>query len=195
VVQAAHLIPLVTLLAVDRRSPYYHDESKVGMFHAESWALTHFLTFGPEMDQGKRLNVFYGVSERCISGRTLRLRNTVPEFDSFVVIRSVPTLGRVFGECTRLRAASGTQHDLATQKVITGTRRLELLRLARDRKCVAEVASTHGHARQLDIGGREFRPELERLHQSIVETGLIGCHSSYACANSRAAASSLPSPK
>jgi hypothetical protein len=52
-------IPVETLLAVDQRSPYYHDEDKVQMFYAESWALIHYLTFGPNMEGGKRLNQFF----------------------------------------------------------------------------------------------------------------------------------------
>lgn len=52
------LIRLETLLAVNQISPYYHDEDKVQMFYAESWALIHFLMFDPGMEQGKRLNQF-----------------------------------------------------------------------------------------------------------------------------------------
>lgn len=38
-----HLLPLTTLLAVDRNSPYYHDEQKGSIFYSESWALIHYL--------------------------------------------------------------------------------------------------------------------------------------------------------
>jgi tetratricopeptide (TPR) repeat protein len=37
------LLPLATLFAVDRNSPYYHEENKGSIFYAESWALTHYL--------------------------------------------------------------------------------------------------------------------------------------------------------
>jgi Tfp pilus assembly protein PilF len=37
------LLPLTTLFAVDRTSPYYHEEKKGSIFYAESWALTHYL--------------------------------------------------------------------------------------------------------------------------------------------------------
>ena len=37
------LIPLPELLAVDRNSPEYREESRVGIFYAESWLLTHML--------------------------------------------------------------------------------------------------------------------------------------------------------
>ena len=40
------LIPLDTLLAVDRESPYYNEQSKQGIFYAESWALVHYLANG-----------------------------------------------------------------------------------------------------------------------------------------------------
>jgi tetratricopeptide (TPR) repeat protein len=37
------LIPLTVLLAVDQKSPYYHEEEKGSVFYAESWALMHYL--------------------------------------------------------------------------------------------------------------------------------------------------------
>jgi tetratricopeptide (TPR) repeat protein len=37
------LIPLPVLFAVDRSSPYYHEENKGSIFYAESWALVHYL--------------------------------------------------------------------------------------------------------------------------------------------------------
>ena len=52
------LIPVTTLLAVNQASPYYHDEDKIQMFYAEAWALTHYLIFGPDLGQGKKMNEF-----------------------------------------------------------------------------------------------------------------------------------------
>lgn len=52
------LIPIETLLTVDARSPYYHDEDKVDMFYAESWALVHYMIFGPDMNGGEKLRDF-----------------------------------------------------------------------------------------------------------------------------------------
>src|SRR5580693_2374802 len=37
------LLPLTTLLTVDEKSPYYHEENKGSIFYAESWALTHYI--------------------------------------------------------------------------------------------------------------------------------------------------------
>ncbi len=54
----APLIPVETLISVDRSSPYYHNEDKVYLFYAESWALVHFLIFGPDMEKGQHLNEF-----------------------------------------------------------------------------------------------------------------------------------------
>jgi len=42
------LIPIATLLAVDARSPYYHEEEKGSIFYAESWALVHMLEIADE---------------------------------------------------------------------------------------------------------------------------------------------------
>ncbi len=53
------LIPLTAMLDVNSRSPYYHDDQKVQLFYAESWALVHFMIFGPGMDHGDKLNTFF----------------------------------------------------------------------------------------------------------------------------------------
>jgi TonB family protein len=38
-----HLLPVSTLFDINASSPYYHEENKVSIFYAESWALTHYL--------------------------------------------------------------------------------------------------------------------------------------------------------
>ncbi|HYR85982.1 MAG TPA: hypothetical protein VE422_17980 [Terriglobia bacterium] len=48
-------LPLKTLFGVDYASPYYNEESKQGIFYAESWALTHYLILGAD---GKRRSQF-----------------------------------------------------------------------------------------------------------------------------------------
>jgi tetratricopeptide (TPR) repeat protein len=40
------LMPLVDLLAVTEDSPVYNERIRRGVFYAQSWALTHYLTFG-----------------------------------------------------------------------------------------------------------------------------------------------------
>jgi hypothetical protein len=40
-------------------SRYQSDAYGAQMFYAESWALVHFLTFGPGMENGRRLNAFF----------------------------------------------------------------------------------------------------------------------------------------
>ena len=57
-------IPVETLITVNERSPYYHDDDKVQMFYAESWALVHYLTFGPNMDGGKRMNQYFALIQK-----------------------------------------------------------------------------------------------------------------------------------
>jgi tetratricopeptide (TPR) repeat protein len=49
------LIPLNTLLAVDHQSSYYNEQSKQGIFYAESWALVHYLANGA--NGGRRLQL------------------------------------------------------------------------------------------------------------------------------------------
>ncbi|HZB88635.1 MAG TPA: tetratricopeptide repeat protein [Terracidiphilus sp.] len=50
------LIPLTTLLRVDHKSPYYHDEQKGSVFYAESWALTHYLQVTDNTNKTNRIH-------------------------------------------------------------------------------------------------------------------------------------------
>ncbi len=55
------MIPLKDLFSVTHDSPIYNERDKQGVFYAQSWALTHYLTFGdklarqPQMSQYVRL--------------------------------------------------------------------------------------------------------------------------------------------
>jgi tetratricopeptide (TPR) repeat protein len=51
-------MPVETLIMVDHRSPYYNDADKIGLFYTQSWALVHYLTYGPKMDNGALLSEF-----------------------------------------------------------------------------------------------------------------------------------------
>ncbi len=57
-------IPVEALISADQRSPYLRDEDQAQMFYAESWALVHFMTFGPGMESGDRLNRFFAMLQQ-----------------------------------------------------------------------------------------------------------------------------------
>ncbi len=59
------LLPIETLLKVDSRSPYYHDEQKGSVFYAESWALTHFLIASDRIQGTHRMHDY---AERLAQG-------------------------------------------------------------------------------------------------------------------------------
>ena len=48
------LIDLPVLMAVDHDSPLYNEQSKVGIFYAESWALVHMLYMNAQYSQGRK---------------------------------------------------------------------------------------------------------------------------------------------
>jgi tetratricopeptide (TPR) repeat protein len=52
------LLPLTTLLNVDRYSPYYNERNKRGIFYAQSWALTHYLLIGNNSQRAPQLPQF-----------------------------------------------------------------------------------------------------------------------------------------
>jgi tetratricopeptide (TPR) repeat protein len=52
-------IPLETLMVINPWTYYHGDETRISTFYAESWALVHYLVFGPDMELGKKLSRFY----------------------------------------------------------------------------------------------------------------------------------------
>jgi tetratricopeptide (TPR) repeat protein len=50
------LLPLRTLFAVDHSSPHYNEQSKRGVFYAQSWALVHYLMLGNKGQRQPQLN-------------------------------------------------------------------------------------------------------------------------------------------
>jgi tetratricopeptide (TPR) repeat protein len=57
-------IPVDTFVTLDHRSPYYFDGTKNQLFYAEAWALVHMLTYGPGMENGKRLGEFLNLLQQ-----------------------------------------------------------------------------------------------------------------------------------
>jgi Tfp pilus assembly protein PilF len=52
------IIPLEALLVVNPWSYFRGDQTQISTFYAESWALVHYLVFGPDMEHGKKLTRF-----------------------------------------------------------------------------------------------------------------------------------------
>jgi tetratricopeptide (TPR) repeat protein len=52
------IIPLETLLVVNPWIYFRGDQTQISTFYAESWAVVHYLVFGPDMELGKKLTSF-----------------------------------------------------------------------------------------------------------------------------------------
>ncbi len=52
------LLPLQTLVNVDRKSPYYNERDKTGIFYAQSWALVHYLILGGDRRRQQQIGAF-----------------------------------------------------------------------------------------------------------------------------------------
>lgn len=57
VLQNRGLLPTKEVLEVTPSSKEYHD-SRADLFYAQSWAMVHYMTFGPGMDHGAKINDF-----------------------------------------------------------------------------------------------------------------------------------------
>jgi len=78
------LLPLQTLLTVDQKSPYYHEEKKGSIFYAESWALAHYI----------QINDFQQKTHRLVDYSVLLVQKVDP----------VEAARRVFGDLTVLQS-------------------------------------------------------------------------------------------
>lgn len=58
-------VPLATFIAT--RSSFARGAEDTSLFYGEAWALTHFLTFGPGMQQGDRLKQFFNLLQRGVA--------------------------------------------------------------------------------------------------------------------------------
>jgi Flp pilus assembly protein TadD len=55
------MLPLRTLLTVDRNSPHYNEKDKSGVFYAQSWALVHYLIQGKKGERLPQMGTFLGL--------------------------------------------------------------------------------------------------------------------------------------
>lgn len=58
-VQGQPLIPLEKLLTINPFTEFRGDERQIDLFYSESWALVHYMVFGPDMGHGKKLTDFF----------------------------------------------------------------------------------------------------------------------------------------
>jgi tetratricopeptide (TPR) repeat protein len=67
-------IPLETLFAIDRLSPYYHEQSKMEVFYAEAWALTHYLMVGDKAAHAQQLAKYLELLQNDVPEETAALQ-------------------------------------------------------------------------------------------------------------------------
>ena len=86
------LLPFKTLFAEDQGSFYYNENSKQGIFYAESWALMHYMLLGPNKSRRPQLAQFISL-----------VAGAAPIEDSFVeaFVSDYPTLEEEFREYIR----------------------------------------------------------------------------------------------
>ena len=60
------LLPLTTLLSVDQKSPYYHEEHKGSVFYAQSWALAHYLMLKAAHDKTDPLQHYLDLTSQNV---------------------------------------------------------------------------------------------------------------------------------
>jgi hypothetical protein len=58
--RGATLIKVDELISENPWAKFRNDEQQIDLYYSEAWALVHYLTFGPGMEQGAKLNKFYG---------------------------------------------------------------------------------------------------------------------------------------
>ncbi len=92
------LPPLEALRAIGPDSPAYRDPVRSQLFYAHSWALIHFLVFGPGMQQGARLNLYLSrlqqgdSEEQAFEQAFGRLADVQARFDQYLRSPALPTL-------------------------------------------------------------------------------------------------------
>src|ERR1700688_4565673 len=57
--RGAAFIKIDELISENPWTKFRNDEQQIDLYYSEAWALVHYLTFGPGMEQGAKLNKFY----------------------------------------------------------------------------------------------------------------------------------------
>jgi len=57
-------IPIADLMSSEKVHEFYRDADRMEMFYAESWALVHYLIFGPGMEGGAKLDQFFALVQQ-----------------------------------------------------------------------------------------------------------------------------------
>jgi tetratricopeptide (TPR) repeat protein len=112
------ILPFRTLLSVDRKSPYYNETSKAGMFYAESWALVHYLMNGNDQKRQSQLVRFINLLSSGLSPEeTFRkafdtdLNGIQSELDNYVRRFAFPVLSITF------KQQINTEKDMTSEKL------------------------------------------------------------------------------
>src|SRR5579872_179963 len=67
-------LPLATLFTVDETSPYYREKEKGSMFHAESWALVHYLLFRDYESKTSKVNEYVSLLAQNVDAVTAAIQ-------------------------------------------------------------------------------------------------------------------------
>ena len=68
------LLPLATLFSVDEKSPYYLEEKNGAIFHAQCWALTHYLMLKDYGERTSRVSQYIGLVNENVEPVTAAIR-------------------------------------------------------------------------------------------------------------------------
>jgi Tfp pilus assembly protein PilF len=116
------ILPLATLLTVDQKSPYYHEEKKGSIFYAESWALMHYIQMNDFSEKVHRLKDYSALLVQKVDPVTAATRvfgdlkqleanlENYIQGGSFRYVK-MPTTTEVDDSAFKVQALSGTQSD------------------------------------------------------------------------------------
>jgi tetratricopeptide (TPR) repeat protein len=208
-VQAEHVLllrdqfmPLDALLAVDRESPLYNEDSKASIFYAESWALVHYLLLGDDQKLATRTPAFLealvdGVPFATACERTLGVSTSVLEQGLRNYVRGDRFLSQNVGFTKRLGTIDTLPATPVTEAEAHATLGDLLVHMGRKDDARAELdvavgmdpgyAPAHaslGMLAILDDAWDDARPHLKQAAAAPSATFL--CHYYYALALTQA---------
>jgi Tfp pilus assembly protein PilF len=128
------LLPLATLLTVDQKSPYYHEEKKGSIFYAESWALTHYIQMNDFPQKADRLNDYSALLIQKVDPVTAAtrvfgdLKQLEANLENYIRGGSfhyfkMTTMTEVDDSAFKLQALTGTQSDALRADFLAYNRR------------------------------------------------------------------------
>jgi tetratricopeptide (TPR) repeat protein len=175
------LLPLATLLTVDQKSPYYHEEKKGSIFYAESWALAHYIQMNDFSQKAHRLNDYSALLVQKVDPVTAAtrvfgdLKQLEANLENYIRGGSfhylkMTTMTEVDDSAFKVQSLTGTQSDALRADFLAYNHRATNAQGLLDRVLQEDPKNVLAHETKGFLASQQGHPdEAEKWYEQAVQ--------------------------